>query len=122
MRLVTEMDMNNKKAKENTPPAFRPAEVGGPGGGFVGLNRVFESAILGLWDEFTPLAQPTAWRERGGKKKENREREIEMGEGDPRSSAHARADLRHARCYSSLVSNPQKSQKITQKISPPASA
>ena len=50
------------------------------------------------------------------REKDNREREITMGEGDPRSSAQGRADLRHARCYSSSVSEPQKSVKTAQKI------
>jgi len=49
VRLVTEMDMNNQKVKENNLPSFRPAEVGGSGRRFVGLTRVFESAIVGLW-------------------------------------------------------------------------
>lgn len=76
-KVVTEMDMNNQKAKENALPSFRPAEVGGPGRRFVGLNRMFESAILRLRGGFTPLAQPTAWVERGGRKREkgNLERE-----------------------------------------------
>ena len=56
---VTEMDMNNQKVKENNPPSFRPAEVGGPGRWSVGLNRAFESTILKLWSGLTPLAQPT---------------------------------------------------------------
>ena len=63
MRLVTEMDMNNQKVKENSPPSSQPAEVGGSGRRFVGLTRLFESAIVGLWAVFAPLAQPTAWRE-----------------------------------------------------------
>jgi hypothetical protein len=71
---MTKMDMDSQKVKESNPPSFRPAEVGGPGRGFVGLNRVFESTILGLWDGFAPVVQPTAWRERE-RKKENRERE-----------------------------------------------
>ena len=48
VRLVTEMDMNSQKVKENNPPSFQPAEVGGSGRRFVGLTRVFESAIVGL--------------------------------------------------------------------------
>jgi len=58
-KLATEMDMKNQKMKENNPPSFRPAEVGGPGRRSVGLNRKFESRILKLWGGLTPLAQPT---------------------------------------------------------------
>lgn len=59
VKLVTEMDMNNQKVKENNPPAFRPAKAGGPGQRFMGLNRAFESAVLKLWSGLSPLAQPT---------------------------------------------------------------
>jgi len=95
-RLVTETDMNNQKVKENNPPSFRPAEVGGPGRRLVGSNRTFGNAILEDRGEFTPLTQPTAWREREKKKKRKRKsraRMIKMGEGDPRST---RVDLRHS--------------------------
>ena len=84
------MDINNQKMKENDPPSFRPAEVGGLGRRSVGLNRVFESTILKLWGGLTPLAQPTAWGERERKKKRKRKsraRTIKMGEGDLRSVA-----------------------------------
>lgn len=98
MKPVTEMDMNKKNVKKS-PPSFRP-EVGGPERRFVGLTRVSESAGLKVCGEITPLVQPTAWREKEREGKRNREREIEMGERDLRSS---RADLRHARCYSLSV-------------------
>ena len=86
------MDINNQKVRENAPPSFRPAEVDGPGRRLVRLNRVFESAILRLCDGFTPLTQPTAWVERGEKKKRERKPRagIKMGEGDPHST---RTDL-----------------------------
>jgi len=58
-KLVTEIDMKNQKMKENNPPSFRPAEVGGPGRRYVGLDRKFKSTILKLWGGLTPLAQPT---------------------------------------------------------------
>jgi len=69
VKVVTEMDMNNQKVKGNTLPSFRLAEAGDSGRRFMGLTRLFESAIVGLWDGFTSLAQPTAWREEGGEKK-----------------------------------------------------
>ena len=56
-RLVTEMDMNNQKVKENNPPSFRSAEVGGSGRRFVRLNRAFESTVLKLRSGSTPLTQ-----------------------------------------------------------------
>ena len=112
------MDMNNQKARENVPPSFRPAEVGDSGRRFVGLNRVFESAILRLWGGFTPLAQPTVWTERGRKEKrkgKSRAR-IENRDGRRRPSLCRRADLRHARCYSSSVQTTKTTEKIAQKL------
>jgi hypothetical protein len=96
-KVVTEMDMNSQKVKETNPPSFRPAEVSGPGR-FVGSNRAFECPILKLWRGFTPLAQPTAWRERDRREKRkinSRARMIKMGDGDLRSRC---ADRHHARC------------------------
>lgn len=89
-RLVIEMDMNNQKVKESNPPSFRPAEVGGLGRRYVGLDRAFGSTVLKLWGGSTPLAQPKAQRVREKnqkRKRKSRARMIKMGEGDLRSAA-----------------------------------
>jgi hypothetical protein len=72
------MDMNNQKVKENNPPSFRMTEVSDPRRRLVGLNRLFESANLRLWDSLAPLTQFGAWRERErGREREKEKKEIE---------------------------------------------
>ena len=56
MRLVTEMDMNNQKVKENNLSGRQRWMARDDG---LRLNRAFESTVLKLHSGLTPLAQST---------------------------------------------------------------